>query len=922
MTSPLSPLERFLGLPPGENDPASLLGVPPEAQTEESIIAALRSRLAEIAAHPEADSPDADEVRMMLHAATANLLEPILRAGHARPDAPPQDRPDALAGDVILTFGMHGGWNPDSRRRLSLLAQAKGVSPDQLLEAVRTVAMKPSPAPAPPVIGPTTPDRATQGDSYAPPSLDHGPTTRLVAGILAACVVGIAVLSVGLLVVLVKPGTGAGDDRASVPGPPPQAMGTTPTVQPSPELFPRPAAPVATPDPTPPARIGDFEDVLRSVRACAEGIAVDADEACACFEDACARVGTLWTAAAPDAQVAALGVQLDFLYRFSLDPDRSARVVRAMTRGIERLAATDTLSPEEIAPACWGAGALSRLLRETNLPPRVLDAVRSRHATAFGSETAPGDASFQQGVVTALMRTALRLADAPGQGAQDTARRAEAAWKAWCSAADAISGADAQLAHRLRVRALEQIMTLGPDAGANESAFHAVTQLTASLSWRTGDASRDALLRWLDSPAISSSDLAVLTSALHGRSSAPGVDYSMVLAPNANEGQRAELRSRFAQVWSIASGESRESLLERWRQAADALLAGAAGGASGAEALGRAVEFARLNEAATRLWAGDLAGVEPSLATVQTSKPWSSASGNTPRPMFRTGVGGRAPSDWGVRYVAAGQHIPARRELLASFVGPPSAMEAELLVQEATRGAPTQVRNAARSIVQKFADEPAVINAMLEAAPLIPTTRENAELVRIVADASVPSPRDPSFRVGVRKVLVERLLQALAGTGDLAYADESSDALVRAYAARVPTLRTQADPDAAPASPGSPADVDAIASIVRALMLREAEALIPTGREPLSLSQIAARRAARLTVSDGRVRRFAAEQASICELLAYIVSAESPSRADGARTILDDLGADRRNARHIFEQVLASERAASRLWRLRAGGAS
>jgi hypothetical protein len=100
---------------------------------------------------------------------------------------------------------------------------------------------------------------------------------------------------------------------------------------------------------------------------------------------------------------------------------------------------------------------------------------------------------------------------------------------------------------------------------------------------------------------------------------------------------------------------------------------------------------------------------------------------------------------------------------------------------------------------------------------------------------------------------------------------------------------------------------------------REAEALVATGREPLNLSQIEARRSARLRLAVGRVQEFVAEQVTICELMSYVVTAEQPAKSDQGAAALGELSETRRKSRHIFDQIEAAERTRLRFWLARFG---
>ncbi len=74
-----SPIERFLGkVDPGEG-PLGLLALTPETCDTESVRAALARQLQRVARHPEGGGPEADEVRLALHVAAAQLLDPNVR---------------------------------------------------------------------------------------------------------------------------------------------------------------------------------------------------------------------------------------------------------------------------------------------------------------------------------------------------------------------------------------------------------------------------------------------------------------------------------------------------------------------------------------------------------------------------------------------------------------------------------------------------------------------------------------------------------------------------------------------------------------------------------------------------------------------------------------------------------------------------
>ncbi len=162
-TARASPVERFLGREEASGGPFALLGVSPAACTDESVLAALDRQLDRVAHHIECDTPEADEVRLALHAAAAQLLDPAVRrhltdrwlgrtappparpAPAAREGVPVVRRTPAellLEHDAVLTLGMLGGWNRHSLHRLVALAHARGLSSEQVAGALRTLATR------------------------------------------------------------------------------------------------------------------------------------------------------------------------------------------------------------------------------------------------------------------------------------------------------------------------------------------------------------------------------------------------------------------------------------------------------------------------------------------------------------------------------------------------------------------------------------------------------------------------------------------------------------------------------------------------------------------------------------------------------------------------------------------------------------
>jgi hypothetical protein len=87
----------------------------------------------------------------------------------------------------------------------------------------------------------------------------------------------------------------------------------------------------------------------------------------------------------------------------------------------------------------------------------------------------------------------------------------------------------------------------------------------------------------------------------------------------------------------------------------------------------------------------------------------------------------------------------------------------------------------------------------------------------------------------------------------------------------------------------------------------------------VSLAEIKGRRAARLTVAQGVVQTFAAEQVGCVELLSAIVASEKPARIDEIKSIILTMDQERRSAKSAAVQMRVAQEAMLRLWSIRLG---
>jgi hypothetical protein len=699
------------------------------------------------------------------------------------------------------------------------------------------------------------------------------------------------------------------DPNIAAPAQPPKPLFETPKPNPATAT---PAQPASTT-----RAIRRWDDMLRDLRGLAEAASSDRAATVDQFAKLFGEMGRSWVETTPDGHAAAADAVVELLFRISGDRESMQKLLAA----IDAAAALDPIPrAEQIRSRAFAGGVIARMARERDLPSLVRGRIDEMAPRILGPSWTGSGATFRMGAVGALSESSGALL--PPVVDPDAANRSILvdAWREWVRDIDAAEQGRTQEGTRRLLQGLEDVMLRGPDPIVNRATYEVIGQLAVSLTWRDGDASRDRLTRWFDAPGINASDLHALTSALANSSSASSIDLSMVLSPTADAGQRAILRDRYAAVWSLSAAGARtaqvQELIQRARGAIDFPAS------DPPSRLAAGAYMAHLNAVAAYAWAGEpfpsplFAG--PSAVSAPQVPLASLPPGST---VTFTNPGGgsadAAQSTWGVQYLAVGPNIPARRELLQRIVGPLTKLDASILANEAMRGSPQQIRQEAMGIARRFVSDAAMIEALLELAPQIPATIDNTELLEAATGVPLPAPRDAVWRLEVRRALVARLLELLGGKA-LKEVDQLSSQFADAYAAAVNQANPPKDQSGAGLVIDPPAaGVSAIA--LRTLWQRRAAAVLPSGREPMTLAQINAARPARLRLARTPIQAVSVEQANIAELMAFVVVAERPDTAPDAATILADLGQHRARAEHIFDQLEAGERAILRLWLLRFG---
>lgn len=915
------PVTKFLGPASSVHGPFGVLGLPVADVSEEDVLDALHRVMVKIDAHRESATPAADEARLAAHAAAANLIDDavrheLLRRLGATPAPPAGARPPAvvprpdgrpspatLQADLLRCIATAGGWNVRAMQHFVKIAHERGFRTDEAIHAINMLE-KPAASPPAPTLAsqrptpPASPPRPQPPQQPVRPPEPTGPETAARAapepmrepppsgGISPFAAV---FLTIVVFVVLAASGWLAWT-LTREPPPPPPVHSSTPAPPPEPEAEAPPPAPIETRRP-----LDSAPAIIHELEVATDAATIDPDAALDTFALAVGALSDRWTGFSPGDLLAAHDQVIGFLYRVGGRTSSIERAMQAIESGAGAILDGAFEQPRDISRAAWSVGMLVRLRREQNLPGTIMRRIDATLLRIPGG-LSPNASTFRAGAVAALRSIASVLSRPP---LPDSARRA---WDAWPGVARAAAGGDDALEESLLINALEGLLRLHePGVAADEIA----SSIVADLNWRPGGAARVWLVRAFDDRTLDTADLHVVTLALATVSKAEGVDHSMVLPRDASEFDRRRLRDLFREKWDLAaSGDQGDTVAAFAAAAREALLHRPTENRDEGEKLAAVVRIARLNAAGALAWrarndaaAALLDTLDDPITAVLDSKTEADASS-----LFTPDTG-----TWAETYLAAKSHIPRRTELLEKLSarrGELGPMEAEVLVNEALRGSPRQVRDRAAGVAEMFIDQPTVVNAVLEALPLMPRTNRNAKIVELAAGASLPRVDAPDWAAQARRAVVERLLELIAGHGLYARLDALATLLDEAY-----DITRNGPPGSGVSSAGSGAPPARISA--KALFKRWADLASrrpPAGLEGYSVDEIERRRQARLAMADGLVQRFHTEQLALAELMAQVIASEQPGATPRIARMLDDLRLERGRDRNILLQIERTER--------------
>ncbi|MCA9304184.1 MAG: hypothetical protein KC996_08685 [Phycisphaerales bacterium] len=478
-------ITQFLGDEAGVGGPFALLGVPYETD-EHQILRARDRRLAQIDQHPHSRTPDADEVRLAVHAASSQLLSPELRVQlQARwPAGNPNSTPTAwhprknirVQGRVTrsarMILGMCGGWNSRSRRQLAHLARINHVPAIELIRSLcgeyESHSTKPSPQNLRRVLPLPSGSKATWFIIYAG----------------FACMMGAIIY------------------QAYTPG----NTGSPP---------PEPAASVQGPiDPSPLAGSPTSSGSKRSITHYSALVHEVAQAKKLAQSD-------------PNAAIKHItGLMPVFMDLWTEIPSTELEQIVQSLRAIDLSSKTDPLAPQ-LGDTLVGYAA-------AKAPSRYIAAAALKEYLAQESNAS-------------LVSFGEYLTEAARHLANESITDDPVWWSSWIDAAQSIHqpGEPAQSA-----LILDAISGRLHDPNPSPSWAKTASLFVKNFSWRPGSPERPWLLGVFADPDVHPERLVPLTEAVATGSSASGVLVTMVLPPNATMQRRADLAERYREAWA------------------------------------------------------------------------------------------------------------------------------------------------------------------------------------------------------------------------------------------------------------------------------------------------------------------------------------------------------------------------------------
>jgi len=880
-----SPIVEFLGEDAGRGGPFALLGLRYEIESDTQIIRACNRRLGQIDHHRHRSTPDASEVRLAVHAAASQLLDPVLRTQLAKrwPEGVPVSVPQAwkakpaspklssvYAARARALIAASGGWNANARKRLAHFARMNRVAALELIEAISP--SRRSDAGGVARIQESDP-RATQKDIQP----IEPPPRRSVQWLIAYALV----MVIGVLVT-----------TTIVVTPTRERLGSTESDESDRSEADGSRARQASQGDAEEVRLGHHRDEITHYT----GIAHEIDQLVLKGEQypdaSVERFGTIyplfvesWTSF-PQPALSRAELQIgELVYRIAREGS-----------SIQPLLNLFSCSPSDERPSALiiRVSTIDVVLSDPRLDEKTRSIFSTIRRQCSGYDPRPTQDITESLIAVAGLVGVDSLIDDPVW------------WQSWLNAVRSAIPDDESQRTRLVLSAMSARLhdqTLPDGQWANS-----IVQLVNELSWRAGSPERYWLLSQFADETVSTPRLSALTLALATQSSAEHINTQMVLNPSSTFLQQQSLAKEYRRVWGDSS--SADAPAGRYPELVNELhirVSITPVKMNEKQAVESVIELARLNTAAWEFHRGE------DSEAAETIKGVESPIGASTSRINMNLDSNRRDTRWAEEAVNA-QSPSQLSALFPQLIADdgPGVNSAHALVYLATRNANSEIRSLASAQIRRFQDRPSVLIALDMAIGEKRISSRLEQLVLSVLDRPLPSRSDPSWFIVAHRALIGRIAQSLGGT------IESPMAALEAELGAV--YRRRLDPVQQPLQP-TKGIVSSAAHRLTMEMFKEVRAqYFQSSMDGFDLPVIESALEVRLREASSDMHRFLAYQRSICQLHALLTINEVPGSSFRVREVLSELSTRLSQSGSVLEQIAQAERSIAQLWVIRLEG--
>jgi hypothetical protein len=200
---------------------------------------------------------------------------------------------------------------------------------------------------------------------------------------------------------------------------------------------------------------------------------------------------------------------------------------------------------------------------------------------------------------------------------------------------------------------------------------------------------------------------------------------------------------------------------------------------------------------------------------------------------------------------------------------------------------------------------------LLDQFPDVAASDGLSEMIQAVTQRLLPPARSSAWAAEARLALVDHALSLLDTEG--APVEEAIEPLINSYMDRLGVIRRDPSVATAPTSP------EEAAALLLRTMLDQAELAAPSAPTPADLPNLQRRHNTRMSLAEGPIQRFVAQQLAILDVTVYLTVAEQPRTRERALEIMREHANTRSRMSSVLEQALDVERTVLEIWRLRLG---